>query len=319
MQFGADGYLYIGMGDGGSGGDPGDRAQNTNELLGKILRIDVAGGGAYSIPPTNPFVLGGGAPEIWAYGLRNPWRISFDRQTHDLWIGDVGQNVWEEIDFQSASSTGGENYGWRCYEGNHSFNSAGCGPMASYISPVHEYSHSVTSGCSVTGGFVYRGTQHPALTGYYFFTDYCNGKIYWLSQPAFASGTAGTFSGMNFTTFGEDVNGELYVGNQSNGVVYRIVSNGVSIEEVNGVVNSFTTNPNPSNGEFTCEVEMKTPFSSVISISDIAGRICYQESRQFSEGQNSFQVDMRAAPSGIYLIKITTPKGDVFRKLEISK
>src|SRR5262249_9011673 len=135
-----DHYLYIGMGDGGSGGDPANRAQNLDSLLGKILRIDVSGSN-YSVPPDNPFI-GHGRGEIWTYGMRNPWRFSFDKWTYDLWIGDVGQNAWEEVDIEPASSKGGEDYGWRCYEGNHIYNDTGCAPKSNYVFPVFEYAHS---------------------------------------------------------------------------------------------------------------------------------------------------------------------------------
>src|SRR5262249_4132793 len=158
----------FGTGDGGSGGDPGNRAQNLDSLLGKILRIDV-NGNPFSIPSDNPFVGKTGRDEIWAYGVRNPWRWSFDRWNYDLWIGDVGQDAWEEIDYQQASSNGGENYGWRCYEGNHNYNTTGCGPMTNYDAPVYEYAHS--GNAATVGGYVYRGAEYGNTFGVYFFTD----------------------------------------------------------------------------------------------------------------------------------------------------
>jgi glucose/arabinose dehydrogenase len=168
LQFGPDGYLYIGMGDGGSGGDPLNNAQNLNSLLGKILRIDVDAGSPYANPPDNPFVANLSAkPEIWALGLRNPWRFSFDRLTGDLFIADVGQDTYEEVDFQQASSGGGENYGWRLMEGNHCYNpSTGCND-GSLTLPVIEYDHSLGN-CSITGGYRYRGALYSGLTGIYF-------------------------------------------------------------------------------------------------------------------------------------------------------
>ena len=233
MHFGPDGYLYIPMGDGGSGGDPDDNAQNSALLLGKVSRIDVhsgpgsppdcqgIGSGDYTIPNGNPLTDGPGGvcDEIWAIGLRNPWRSSFDRLTGDLYIADVGQNDWEEIDVQPVGSPGGENYGWRCYEGNHTFNPAGCGPVDTYTFPVFEYSH--TDGCSVTGGYVYRGNQYPALVGRYVFTDYCSG-IFW--DLAFVDGrwqaTKHTnLAAFGYVAFGEDAQGELYVVNRASGTV----------------------------------------------------------------------------------------------------
>jgi glucose/arabinose dehydrogenase len=222
-----DGYLYIGLGDGGSGGDPGNRAQNPDELLGKLLRIDVETGNpvTYTIPVTNPYTQTAGyRGEVWALGLRNPWRFSFDRQTQALYVGDVGQSSWEEIDYQPVSSPGGENYGWRCYEGNHAYNTTGCGPAGNYTSPVFEYSH--TLGCSVTGGFVYRGVVYPRMQGVYFYGDACSGRIWglkfdgssWqntqLSQLANAS--------YAITTFGEDEVGNVYIAHYNNGTVYQI-------------------------------------------------------------------------------------------------
>ena len=231
LGFGPDGYLYIGTGDGGSGGDPGNRAQDiTNQKLGKMLRINVDGGSPYSIPADNPFVGITGDDEIWAYGLRNPWRCSFDSETGDLWMGDVGQYEYEEITFQPASSTGGENYGWRCYEGDHAYNTSGCSPQNTMTFPVWEYSHS--SGCSITGGEIYRGTAIPSLDGTYFFGDYCYSTIWSFrydgstvydyqnrtSELAPDAGSIGSISG-----FGRDAAGEIYICDLG-GEVFKIVA-----------------------------------------------------------------------------------------------
>ena len=223
LQFGPDGYLYIGMGDGGSGGDPGNRAQNLGDLLGKMLRIDVDSASPYAIPPSNPFVGQGMRREIWSYGLRNPWRFSFDRATGDLWIADVGQGTWEEIDFQPATSIGGENYGWRRMEGTHCFNpSTNCNP-GNLVLPVIEYDHGV--GCSVTGGYVYRGTRSPRLIGRYIYGDFCSGRIFGATRSATGTVTTAQLIDVpfNISTFGEDVTGEIYVGDYSNGILYRLV------------------------------------------------------------------------------------------------
>ena len=177
LAFGGDGYLYWSTGDGGSGGDPPNNAQQLNNLLGKILRIDVNSGTPYGIPTSNPFYSNPDPnikKEIWAYGLRNPWRISFDTLTHDLYIGDVGQSAREEVDFQAAGGTGGQNYGWRVMEGSICYNpSSGC-DQSGKILPVAEYDH--TLGCAITGGYVYRGLNFPSLNGYYFYSDYCSGQ-----------------------------------------------------------------------------------------------------------------------------------------------
>jgi glucose/arabinose dehydrogenase len=226
LAFGPDGYLYIALGDGGGANDPGDRSQNGAEMLGKMLRIDVDGGSPYAIPAGNPFVGPDGIlDEIWAIGLRNPWRFSFDRSTGDLFIGDVGQGSFEEVDFQPASSTGGENYGWRCYEGNSAFNLTGCGPIGDYTFPIHEYSHA--EGCSITGGFVYRGAQFPALDGHYFFADFCGGNLWSLSPDGGGGWGLNDFGprSINFSTFGEDSAGELYAADLSGGAIYRIQLN----------------------------------------------------------------------------------------------
>ena len=217
LAFGPDGKLYIGMGDGGSGGDPQNFAQNLDSLLGKLLRIDVDGALPYAIPADNPFVGKAGADEIWALGLRNPWRFSFDLQTGDLWIGDVGQNVWEEIDFQPGG-VGGLNYGWRCYEATHAFNlNPAC--LGILTPPIAEYNHS--EGQSVTGGYVYRGKRFPALLGHYFYADFSQGKIWSLQKtgstwpsPVLLLDTPYAISG-----FGEDEDGEVYIADYYGGTI----------------------------------------------------------------------------------------------------
>ncbi len=224
LIFGPDGYLYLGLGDGGSAGDPQGNGQNLNSPLGKILRFDVSKGSPYAIPADNPFKDRQGArPEIWAYGLRNPWRFSFDRATGDLYIADVGQNVWEEINFQPRSSKGGENYGWNRMEGNHCFPPDSQCQTTGFVMPVAEYSHS-EGGCSVTGGYVYRGKAQPALTGAYLFADYCSGKFWALSRAADGpwQKTALTQVAISPSSFGEDEAGELYVAAINQGELYRV-------------------------------------------------------------------------------------------------
>jgi glucose/arabinose dehydrogenase len=221
LAFGPDGYLYIGLGDGGSGGDPQGNGQNLAALLGKMLRIDVNNGDPYAIPPDNPFAGRADArPEIWAYGLRNPWRYSFDRATGDLYIADVGQNAYEEVNYQPAASAGGENYGWNKYEGAHPY--AGGSP-GGLVMPVAEYSHS--QGCSVTGGYVYRGPSLPALNGVYLYADYCFGTV-WALYRASAGWENVTFLEASFTisSFGEDEAGELYLLDHRGGAVYQLMA-----------------------------------------------------------------------------------------------
>ncbi|MBM4258960.1 MAG: DUF11 domain-containing protein [Deltaproteobacteria bacterium] len=222
IAFGPDGFLYIGMGDGGSGGDPQNNGQRTDTLLGKLLRIDVESGAKpYAVPATNPFVQNRNyRSEIWALGLRNPWRFSFDRQTGDLYIGDVGQGVYEEIDFQPKASPGGENYGWKIMEGAHCFNSSSCNQSGLTL-PLVEYDHS--QGCSVTGGVVYRGQQFPRLQGLYFYGDFCSGNL-WGHRSTFGSrqNTRLLDTALTISTFGEDEAGEVYVADYGTGDLYRI-------------------------------------------------------------------------------------------------
>jgi len=238
LAFGVDGYLYISFGDGGCCGDPNGNGQNLDTWLGKLLRVDVNRDDFpgdpnrnYGVPPDNPFVGGDGLDEIWTYGLRNPWRFSFDRLTGDLFVADVGDTSWEEINFQPAASTGGENYGWSVLEGMHCFHDTPPGSCDAFLNggstlPILEYHHSL--GCSVTGGYRYRGERYPELQGIYFYGDFCSGRIWgafpddngtWQSEELLVTG-------FNITTFGEDEPGELYVvdydGDQS--ALYEIVS-----------------------------------------------------------------------------------------------
>lgn len=220
LVFGPDGFLYIGLGDGGSGGDPELRAQNTDTLLGKMLRIAVSDQEIYSIPSDNPYVDGGGRAEIWSIGLRNPWRYSFDKTTGDLWIADVGQGNWEEINFTQTGSLPELNYGWSYFEGTHPFKGDPTNPEE-FIYPVFEYDHSM--GCSVTGGYVYRGEELPEWYGIYIFGDFCNGKVWGILSPEDGTWQSSELfnSGLNISSFGEDVFGELYM-IAHNGTLYRL-------------------------------------------------------------------------------------------------
>lgn len=286
IGFGPDGYLYVSMGDGGSGGDPGNRAQDiTNQLLGKMLRLDVNGddfpGDAnrnYAIPASNPFVGVTGDDEIWAYGLRNAWRCAFDSATGDLYMGDVGQNAIEEVSFQPGSSTGGENYGWRCYEGNNAFNTSGCGPQSQYVFPIQTYSHA-GGNCSITGGEVYRGCAIPELDGTYFYADYCSGQAFSFkydgaNQTEFQSRTFEIGGGFGIVSFGLDAYGEMYLVRQG-GTVEKIVrADGMLSEDCdeNGIEDACQIaagNP-PACG---CnDADNAEPFG-VLDLSDVQGFI----------------------------------------------
>jgi glucose/arabinose dehydrogenase len=226
ILFGPDGMLYIGLGDGGSEGDPAGRGQSLTDLLGDILRVDVASGAGYTVPPDNPFVGRTDArPEIWSYGLRNPWRFTFDPPTGDLYIADVGGSAWEEVDVVTAAAGAGRgtNFGWAATEGSHCHATSGCDPSA-FTLPVLEYSHD--EGCSITGGFVYRGAAIPALQGHYFYADFCRG---WVRSFRLQDGQAverqqwaALAPGGTIPSFGQDAAGELYI-LTAEGQVFRIV------------------------------------------------------------------------------------------------
>jgi len=229
LAFGPDGLLYAGWGDGGNAGDPNDRAQDTSNLLGTITRIDVDSAIPYAIPAGNPFAAnaanpctngfgGGDCPEILAWGLRNPWRWSFDRQTGALWVGDVGQGAWEEIDIIQS----GNNYGWRCREGAHDYDTSNCANAGPFTEPVAEYNHS--AGQSITGGYVYRGAAIPELQGHYVYGDFVQGRIWSFpadSQPG-VTGTELLDTVLGISAFAEDSDGELYVIDYA-GAVYQLV------------------------------------------------------------------------------------------------
>jgi uncharacterized protein (TIGR03437 family) len=266
LQFGPDGYLYIGMGDGGSANDPQNFAQNPNSLLGKMLRVDVedSGSGPYNVPQSNPFANRSGyRSEIWALGVRNPWRFSFDRDTGDLWMADVGQNRAEEINFQPASSQGGENYGWRLMEGQQCNAAVGsnCTP-SQYKLPVIEYTRGL--GVSVTGGYIYRGSRYPSLEGIYFYGDYGSGRIWGLRS----NGTQGANrelldTNLNISTFGEDEAGELYVANHG-GDIYLIAA-APPFTRSDAVVNAASYGPGLSPGALGAIFGTGlTPFNGIV-------------------------------------------------------
>lgn len=304
IKFGSDGYLYIGMGDGGSAGDPNNYAQNltvdaanpTRVYLGKMLRIDVnttAGSLNYGYPSSNPFVSQSGKQEIWAYGLRNPWKFSFDKQTGDLWIADVGQNAVEEINKINAPlANTGLNFGWRCYEGNTAYNTTGCAAQSTMVSPLKTVAHS-TGACSITGGFVYRGTTYPNMQGKYFFTDYCDDRIGMIDTANNLTYFNNSISA-NFVSFGEDVNGELYVCD-INGTIYKITDTSLNTEEFN--TQNFSLYPNPANDEVFI-VNKNNISIAKIDVTDIHGKIVLEQNHSFTS------VKISNLNSGIYFIRI---------------
>ena len=231
LNFGTDGYLYFGTGDGGSSGDPNNNAQTGTSNLGKMMRIDVNNFSTapyYSIPPTNPYITDPNInDEIIAVGLRNPWRWSFDRLTGDMWIGDVGQNLWEEVNYRPAASITNLNYGWRCFEGTHVYNNT-CSAQPNNVVPIFDYAHNnATGGYSITGGYVYRGAEYPFFQGYYLFADYVS-KNFWLTKSNGAGGwittQATNQTPVSISSFGEDQNGNLYAAGLSNGTIYKVTA-----------------------------------------------------------------------------------------------
>ncbi len=306
LRFGPDGYLYIGMGDGGSGGDPGNRAQNINNNLGKMLRIDVnstTGQLLYGIPSDNPYVGVAGNDEIWGIGLRNPWKFSFDSNTGDLWIADVGQGQIEEIN-HVASTAPALNYGWKCYEGNNVY-TAGCAqPNVTYTFPVASYTHS-GGACSVTGGYVYNGSNFPNMQNKYFFADYCVNRIGMVNLATNAITYSATFAGGNyFTSFGQDINGELYVAASGTGKIHRITDTSLGVNQFGKM--TFSISPNPSDSEFFVKMSGGN-YPAQVSIADVSGKMLLDasidsETAAIATGQ--FQ-------GGIYMVTVKDNNGAV--------
>lgn len=305
LAFGSDGYLYIGMGDGGSGGDPLNSGQNLNSLLGKILRIDVNSGSPYGIPANNPFVGVTGADEIWAYGVRNPWKFSFNRLNGDLWIADVGQNAIEEINKASGTASG-LNYGWRCYEGNSVYNTSGCAASSTMTYPFVQYTHAATSGCSITGGYVYTGTTYPNLQNKYIFSDYCNQKIGFVD--AVSGGTitwTPAFTGNYFTTFGEDVNGELYVAGMSTGTIYKIIDTSV-MSNSNWETSGLSIYPNPFENSLSIRNNNNLELSK-LQIHDLSGKTVIDIPLS-----NENTIDVSMLTNGVYVATVHSTDGKMF-------
>jgi uncharacterized protein (TIGR03437 family) len=321
IRFGPDGYLYVAMGDGGSAGDPQRNGQNLGTLLGKLLRIDVESDPGHAhIPANNPFVNTAGARgEIWAYGLRNPWRFSFDRVTNDLWIGDVGQDSYEEIDFQPVASHGGENYGWNRMEGLHCY-LPGCSQDGITL-PVAEYSHA--DGCAVTGGFMYRGNGSPGLRGTYVYGDLCSGTIWGLSRQGnqWVSRRMLPLSGIGITTFGEDEAGEIYVANATNGTILKMIGSAAPRILPSGVVNAASFVPGLTAGSLATvfaagvmdnpgsvsAVQIPLPMSLngvSVNVNGISAPVL-AVANQNGQEQVNFQVPFEAAGAGTASVVVT--------------
>lgn len=300
LKFGPDGYLYIGMGDGGDSGDPENRAQNIDTLLGKMLRIDVNSGTPYGIPSGNPYLGISGADEIWAIGLRNPWKFSFDKTRGDLWIADVGQNNIEEINMTAATQAG-LNYGWRCYEGEAQYNTTGCPSQTTLKFPLKTINHS-TGACSITGGYVYNGTAYPNFKGLYFFTDYCDPKIGIMTS----SGTltySQVFSGNNFSTFGEDSSGELYVAAINNGSIFKIIDTSLGINTFDQT--QFVIYPNPAKSEIVIQ-KLNKNHPTEVTLFDMEGKMLLKKKTE-NKDVNIVKIDNFS--KGFYIVTVKNEQG----------
>lgn len=311
LVFGLDGYLYIGMGDGGSGNDPQGYSQNlivdssnpSRIFLGKILRLDIDSASPYGIPATNPFVGQAGKEEIWAYGVRNPWKFNFNRLNGDLWIADVGQNAIEEIDkVSSPLPNTGLNFGWRCFEGTSSNISSGCPAFSSTVAPFTQYNQT-TARCSITGGYFYSGSTYPNFADKYFFGDYCSGEI------AFVNSTGTITWALDLptviTSFGEDVNGELYLTNGS--IVYKIID--ASLSNTNFDKNSIAIYPNPAKLQVTIENSTDRVFNT-IQLVDISGKILYSENNL---NVTSKTINTSTFTAGLYIVIVEDLAGNQFK------
>ncbi|WBV60579.1 PQQ-dependent sugar dehydrogenase [Chryseobacterium camelliae] len=295
IHFAPDGYLWIVTGDGGSSGDPNNNAQNKNSLLGKLLRLDINSTGPYSIPPGNPFVGIDGADEVWSYGLRNAWKFNFDTVSGNVMIADVGQNQIEEINRMPLTQAG-INYGWRCYEGNNAYNTTGCAAQSTMTFPVAVYDHSGGK-CSITGGYVYRGTQYPALQGKYVFADYCSTQIGILNPDNSIVWTT-AFSGNNFSTFGINNQNDLFVAAVNSGKIFKVTYGTLATQE-NNVSAQIKIYPNPAS---------KRVFIDGVKGKDISIEIFSAEGKKVIEQAQieNNSIDISEIPSGVYFININS-------------
>jgi glucose/arabinose dehydrogenase len=316
MAFGADGFLYIASGDGGSGGDPQNFAQNTLSLLGKILRIDVNSttpAHNYNIPDTNPFI---GNPnfrgEIWAYGLRNPWKFSFDRLNNDMWIADVGQGDYEEINLATTNEAlTGLNYGWRCYESNAPFNTNDCEDPSTYTFPVADYNHFNDGAfkCSITGGYRYRGTDYPGFNGWYFFADWCSQEIGYLVYNETTMNwdiTFKQFSGQ-WVAFGEDINGEIYISDITSGSIYKLKDTTLNVDD--RLLTSISIYPNPTKDILNINFGTNANIDphTEISIYNLQGK---KVKTILKNSETIQKINASTLSEGIYILRIDLKNGE---------
>ncbi len=332
IKFGPDGYLYGTLGDGGSEGDPRNTSQDLSKLLGKIFRIDinkpdVQKNRNYSIPPTNPFLnMPNVKEEIWASGLRNPFRFSFDRLTGDLWLPDVGSDTWEEINFQNNGAKGGRNYGWSCYEGDHNFkfnNNCNYNGLP-YTFPIVEYKHNDNPCNAITGGFVYRGTKYPNMYGMYIYNDYCTGKysVVFKRNQTWLNIFLLDEDDLSYVSFGEDNKGELYAINQTTGEIEHVIDASQNAGKVTSPAMAnlnLKLSPNPNQGEFTIELNAPVSEQYTIIVTDIAGSIILSENKIAIAGVNTWKISSPEFRKGVYLLHLQSSSASITQNVVVDK
>jgi len=329
LKFGTDGYLYVTFGDGGSADDPHNNAQDLSKLLGKMIRIDVdkrKNGKNYSVPADNPFV---GVPdtkdEIWASGLRNPFRWSFDKLTGDLWLPDVGQDIWEEINLQPKGAKGGRNYGWSCYEANHNFKFNGCNYNGTpYTFPIVEYKHTENPCAAITGGYVYRGTKYPKMYGMYVYNDYCNGKfsVVFKQNQSWLNVFMVDEDDLVYVSIGEDSKGELYAINQPTGEIEHIVdasqNSGVAVLPATANID-IKLSPNPNKGQFTVELNANENDAYLVTVTDVVGATVFSENKTASKGINRWNFSSPKFQKGIYVLHLQSSKASITQSFVVDR
>jgi glucose/arabinose dehydrogenase len=343
IGFGPEGYLYMALGDGGGMNDnePGHdplvgNGQSLTTRLGKILRLDVNGGTPYAVPASNPFfAMGAPSNEIWAYGLRNPWRCSFDRATGDFYLADVGQNSREEIDYQTAGFAGGANYGWREFQGTVRFNCPDPCDSTGHIRPIHEYTHNDPGDpCAIIGGYVYRGSAIPELTGRYFFGDLCTSQIWTirvvggvtteLTDRTADLAPTGGLDIAGITSFGEDAAGEIYICENLDGEVWKIIPDPTGVAPgVAGIARLGPVQPNPTAGNVRVALRLEDLARTTVSVHDASGRQVRRiADGAFPAGSHTISWDGRdesgaKVGAGVYFLRAETPAGSDMRKVTI--
>lgn len=333
LKFGPDGYLYGTLGDGGFAGDPHNNAQDLSKLLGKMFRInvnkpDVKKDRNYSIPPSNPFINKADTrDEIWASGLRNPFRFSFDKLTGDLWLPDVGQDKWEEINMERKDAKGGRNYGWSCYEGYHNYKFDNCAYNGTpYTFPIVEYKHPGNNCAAITGGFVYRGWKYPKMYGMYIYNDYCTGKysVVFKQNQTWLNVFLLDEEDAEYVSFGEDSKGELYSIDEVTGEIEHVIDASQSPVANSGSLNILSNpnlklSPNPNKGWFTVELNAAKKETYFIVITDVVGATVLSEKKYATTGLNRWSFSSPKLQKGIYMLHVQSVKGSITQNFIVDK